>query len=210
MSFAKYAALIFTFFGLLFAGSCSKQSPVSKHANEDTSSLVIIKSSEPENNHSEDTNYEHRQLGAHVHGAASMNLALENGQLNIAMSIPGMDAVGFEHAAASSEDQAKLNEVLNYLQKPAVIFVTPIDAECQLIKGEISTALLNKEDKSNSHADVDVSYQWQCKNSSALKFLEVKLFSHLSHLQKIKASWISTDRQGAAELTPAVTLLILE
>lgn len=213
MNISKYLILTLTLTGLSLAASCSKQSSVSNVIDDNVSSLVIIKSAEPESENEEKSspdNSGHRQLGVHVHGAASMNVTVERDQLNITMSIPGMDAVGFEHAAVSDEDQKKLNETLNYLRKPNTIFVTPADAQCQLIKGKVATALLNKEAKANSHADVDISYEWQCKNSSSLNNISVKLFTRFPHLQKVKASWITQDKQGAAELTSADTLLKLE
>jgi len=216
--------LAYVLVGVVFITSCSKQVPAFNPSNENTSALVIVKSAEPEveteaenssseNSVSENSSHEkieHRQLGAHVHGAASMNVTLEHDQLTTAMSIPGMDAVGFEHAATSVEEETTLNSALSYLQQPNAIFVIPDDAKCQLLKGEVVTALLNKEATENSHADVDISYQWQCKNAPALKNIDVKLFAKFTHLQKIKASWIADEKQGATDLSPAETLLILK
>lgn len=196
--------------------ACEKQTTpeaasniTSEKISKDTSALVIVKAAgleeheehgEHEAHHDEKTP-EHRELGAHVHGAASMNLVLENSLLNITMSIPGMDAVGFEHPAVSADEQAILQKALAHLQNPDALFLLSKNADCHLLNGMVETALLNKEAKPGVHADVDISYQWQCKNPDDLKQVSVQLFAHLSHLQKIQANWISQSNQSAVELT---------
>ena len=176
------------------------------------SSLVTVKLPEVEHEHKEhdDDKSAHREVGAHVHGAASMSVVLENTQLNITMSIPGMDAVGFEHPATSADEQAALNQTLRYLQNPDALFPLPKSAECQLVNGVVETALLDKTASVGAHADMDIDYQWTCKHPEYLKQLSVQLFSFILHLQKIQASWISQNKQGAAELTKENTELSFE
>lgn len=192
--------------------ACSKSSePV--NIVEKQSSIVTIKTPEDEDDH-KDHNGEnetaHRDLGAHVHGAASMNIVFENTQLNITMSIPGMDAVGFEHPATSADEQAALNQTLRHLQNPDALFFMPKSAECQLVNGVVETALLDNKASVGTHADMDIDYQWTCKHPEYLKQLSVQLFSYMVHLEKIQARWISQNKQGAAELTKEHAVLSIE
>lgn len=222
-----YIKIFSGFFCALLLAACEKQPasvPVAKDASvsnsavatKDIAGLVVIKMAEPESEHEDHDGHhdekapEHRELGAHVHGAASMNLVFENSLLNITMSIPGMDAVGFEHPAASADEQAILQQALQYLQNPDVLFLLSQRADCHLMNGTVETALLNKEVKSGAHADVDISYQWQCKKPDELKQVSVQLFTHFAHLQKIQASWVSPTKQGAIELTKEKAVLVIE
>jgi len=204
--------------------ACEKQTakvaiPQDTTDQKDTSSLVVIKMAEPEDDHEEheehethhdEKNSEHRELGAHVHGAASMNLVLENSLLSISMSIPGMGAVGFEHPAVSADEQAILQKALTQLQYPDGLFLLSKNADCHLLNGTVETALLNKESKPGAHADVDISYQWQCKKPENLTQISVQMFTHFVHLQKIQASWVSPTKQGAVELTKENATLVIE
>lgn len=201
---------------LMLLAACEKQAApevaskvASKNTATDTSALVVIKAAEPEEEPVNEDKSAHRELGEHVHGAATMNLVLENALLDITMNIPGMDAVGFEHPAVSADEQATLQQALQHLQNPDAIFLLSNKAGCQLMHGTVETALLNKEAKPGAHADVDISYQWRCKNPDDLKSISVQLFTHFSHLEKIQASWISQSKQSAVELTKENAVLEL-
>lgn len=176
------------------------------------SSLVTVKIPEVEHEHKEydDGKSAHREVGAHMHGTASMRVVLENTQLNISMSISGMDAVGFEHAATNADEQAALNQTLLRLQNPDALFPLPKSAECQLVNGVVETAFFDGNARLGAHADFDMDYIWACKHPEYLKQLSVQLFSYIVYLQKIQASWISQNKQGAAELTKENALLSIE
>ena len=57
-----------------------------------------------------------RQYGAHVHGVASGNLAIDGADLRLELEIPGFNLVGFEHAPRSEEQQAALDNALAFLR----------------------------------------------------------------------------------------------
>ena len=42
---------------------------------------------------------DHRELGPHVHGHGTLNIAIEDKRVSMELEVPGMDIVGFEHAA---------------------------------------------------------------------------------------------------------------
>ena len=46
---------------------------------------------------------EHRELGAHEHGHGTLNIALEGSRLTMELEAPGVDIVGFEHAASTKD-----------------------------------------------------------------------------------------------------------
>lgn len=216
------------FFSMLLLTACEKPTAPYSHSadtaskdaagatvSKDVASLVVIKAAaadaEDEHaHHGEEGKSAHRQLGAHVHGAAAMNLVLEQSQLSISMNIPGMDAVGFEHPAVSAEEQATLQKALTQLQNPDALFVLSKNAECQLNNGTVETGLLNKEAKPGAHANVDISYQWQCKFPEQLKNVAVNLFGQFEHLQKIRASWVSPNKQSEIELSKESAVITLE
>lgn len=75
---------------------------------------------------------EKRELGAHEHGHGELNIAIEGQALAIELHVPGADIVGFEHAATSAEDKAKIEKAKGILSKPLDLFVLPEAAGCTL------------------------------------------------------------------------------
>jgi ABC-type nickel/cobalt efflux system permease component RcnA len=74
----------------------------------------------------------HRELGAHVHGHGTLNIAIEDKNLSMELEAPGMDVVGFEHAASNDEQKAKVEAAKALLQKPLGLFVLPAAAGCSV------------------------------------------------------------------------------
>ena len=62
---------------------------------------------------------EHASLDAHEHGSASLNIALEGNSLELELDSPAMNLLGFEHAAHSTADRAKLASVKRLLESLA-------------------------------------------------------------------------------------------
>lgn len=80
---------------------------------------------------------ERRELDAHVHGHASLLIAIENGQIAMELEAPGMDIVGFEHAASSEADKALIDQAIHDLEDPIKLFQIPQAAGCSLSSAQI-------------------------------------------------------------------------
>ena len=57
-----------------------------------------------------------RQHAPHVHGVATGNLSIDNGDLRIELEIPGVNLIGFEHEPRTDEQQAALDGALGFLR----------------------------------------------------------------------------------------------
>jgi hypothetical protein len=77
-----------------------------------------------------------RQHGVHVHGEAVGNLALDGGQLQIELTIPGANLVGFEHPPRTNEQRASIDQVLPLLESGDWLR-TDARAECQSAQFEV-------------------------------------------------------------------------
>lgn len=91
---------------------------------------------------------ETRELGAHEHGHSALNIALEGSRVAMTFEAPGADIVGFEHAAKTAEDRAKLDAGIADLSKPLSLFVLPAAAGCTVIEAR---AELVADDHSDAH-----------------------------------------------------------
>lgn len=66
-----------------------------------------------------------RQHDVHVHGSATGNLAIDGQQLRLELEIPGINLVGFEHQPATEEQQARLDETLEFLRAAGWLAADP-------------------------------------------------------------------------------------
>lgn len=85
-----------------------------------------------------------RQLDAHEHGVSTAEIAVEGGTLVIDLFSPGMDIVGFEHAAESDADRHAVAAAVRQLSRPDEIVTLPEEAGCRL--SEVLARLETGED----------------------------------------------------------------
>lgn len=77
---------------------------------------------------------------AHEHGHASLNVAVEEAGVEMELTAPGADIVGFEHQPGSDADRDAITNAVATLQKGLFTFAT--GAGCELEATGIYSALL--------------------------------------------------------------------
>ncbi|WP_422025932.1 zinc uptake protein ZrgA [Roseovarius sp.] len=75
---------------------------------------------------------ETRGMGAHVHGVSTVEIAVEDGVLELDLRAPGMDIVGFEHEATSPGDKDAVEDAIRVFLSPEDIVTLPEGAGCRL------------------------------------------------------------------------------
>lgn len=92
---------------------------------------------------------EHRELGAHVHGTATLDVAVEGTTVSMILEAPGADIVGFEHPATSDDDRAAIEAATTTLGDPLALFAPPEAAGCTASSAEVHLVA------EGDHADED-------------------------------------------------------
>lgn len=164
---------------------------------------------------------EHGSLDKHEHGVASLNVALDGNTLEIQLESPAMNIVGFEHAASSAADQAKVAAVRQQLQQPQALFALPIEARCALKEHELLGALFaahadehdehgaDEQDEEQGHSDISAHYQFDCATPAALQTLELgSFFGSFPGTEKLDVQLIGPSGQQGVQLKPGNTRLI--
>lgn len=80
---------------------------------------------------------QHRELGAHVHGHGTLNIAIEDKRVALELEVAGMDVVGFEHAASTPEQKAAVDKAKGLLEKPLDVFALPAAAGCSAAEAKV-------------------------------------------------------------------------
>lgn len=166
---------------------------------------------------------EHGSLSAHEHGVGRLNAALDGQTLELELESPAMNLVGFEHAATTDADKAKVTAVRAQLEKPLVLFNLPKAAGCVVATQELESPLFgdkpdaddhDEEDAKDGHehhhdhSEIHAHYQFSCSAPGALKTLDLaNIFNTFPATQKIQVQLISPSGQQGVEVTAKAAAL---
>ncbi|KNH21323.1 zinc-binding protein [Pseudomonas syringae] len=166
---------------------------------------------------------EHGSLSAHEHGVSRLNAALDGQTLELELESPAMNLVGFEHAATTDADKAKVAAARAQLEKPLVLFNLPKAAGCVVATQELESPLFgdkpdaddhDEEDANDGHehhqdhSEIHAHYQFSCSAPGALKTLDLaNIFNTFPATQKIQVQLISPSGQQGVEVTAKAAAL---
>ena len=163
--------------------------------------------------HGHDHDHHHDSLGAHEHGVASLNAALDGNLLELQLESPAMNLVGFEHAAKSDADKAKVAAAKRELEQPITLFALD-SGDCKATEVELQSPLFgdadhghdhdHDHDHEGEHSDIRAHYRFECTKANELKQLDLaELFKRFPATEKIQVQLIGPNGQQGVELTPA-------
>jgi len=168
----------------------------------------------------------------HENGAAQLHLAVEKSEVEIELTLPGDDAVGFEHAAESAEDRRAVDAAMKTLRDGAALFLFPAAAGCKLEKTEVNLLTGSKEhegehekehgkdhvhekaekhehehEHESGHTAFRAHYHFHCDAPAQARSVDLRVFTAFPTLREVRALTLSAAGQGAMELTPRATSL---
>ena len=167
-----------------------------------------------EHDHAHD-HAEHGSLDAHEHGAAQLNVVLDGKVLELQLESPAMNLVGFEHAAKSDADKAKVAAARSQLEQPQPLFGLNA-GDCKISNQELESPLFadhadthkhehdHEKSHDSEHSDIHAHYTLDCQKPEELKQLNLgELFKRFPATEKIQVQLIGPNGQQGLELTPA-------
>lgn len=174
--------------------------------------LPLVAAQAHEHGHDHDHEHSHDNLGAHEHGVASLNAALDGNLLELQLESPAMNLVGFEHAAKSDADKAKVAAAKRELEQPVMLFALD-SGDCKATAVELESPLFGDHDHDHDHdhhahegehSDIHAHYRFECAKANELKQLDLaELFKRFPATEKIQVQLIGPNGQQGVELTPA-------
>jgi hypothetical protein len=157
------------------------------------------------------------ELGAHVHGVATLQVAVDKKTMTLDFSGPLDNLIGFEHAPRNAKQKAAVKNMADNLNKAEQFFIPTADAQCTLQSVKLESLVLEpktppekKSDKKEQsrqhqeergHADIDGEFVFTCKQIGKLHDLEVKLFDAYPNLHQLKVEVATLKKQSSANLT---------
>jgi hypothetical protein len=159
----------------------------------------------------------HSSHGAHVHGEATLTMALEGSDVEISLESPAANIIGFEYKA-STEEEKRIEAQAARALKSATMF-SFAGASCELEKVVVVLPGAEHEghdahhdehhsehhnehkDRHAEHSEVTANYHYHCENLNKLQQVATGLFKQFPKLEKVDAMWVSASGQGAEELS---------
>lgn len=135
---------------------------------------------------------------SHTHGEAQAQMSLNEGSLNLELTLPMEILVGFERAPRSENEKQRWNQALTDLSQTDALWRMPASAAC---KAQAPKTTLPSWGKSE-HTDVVITYLWQCERPQALDQLQTQLFERFKRLRRIEFVHVTAKGQGMTKLTP--------
>ena len=177
--------------------------------------------------------------GAHVHGVATLTLALENDSLEIHFESPAANLLGFEYKAKSVDEKKKVMKAEAILVSVKQLFMfegAACDPEVTTV--DVSGVMAKKRDKHDehdhekhghenhhhgghdehhhdehghgeSHSEIVANYQLKCTNTKKLKSVSTTLLDQFPGIEEIQTMWVTESSQGAGRLKAKKNSIIL-
>lgn len=145
------------------------------------------------------------ELGAHVHGVATLQVAVDEKTMTLNFSSPLDSLLGFEHVARNAQQRAAVKNMADRLNRAEQLFIPTAEAKCALQSVKLDSQALEAKpsrDKEGGHADLDGEFVFTCKQIDKLHDLDVLLFGAFPHLRQLKVEVATLKKQTAATLTP--------
>ncbi|MGB5909410.1 MAG: DUF2796 domain-containing protein [Stenotrophomonas maltophilia] len=146
-----------------------------------------------------------RQLGAHVHGQATVDLALDQQTLEFALQAPGIGILDFERPPANATEQAALSHATALLKGGSWVTL-PTAANCRLASSDaraegFDATVAVPTAGQHRHAGFSANLQYHCANPAALRALVMRLPTLFPGLHEVIVNTATDGGQGRTVLT---------
>lgn len=149
--------------------------------------------------------------GAHEHGHARLQIALENNRIDLIFTSPAYNLAGFEHEARTDEERNRLTEIKQWLKTTPL--ANTATASCHVSAATVRLGGDDTEDdhghahdhdpENVTHREYEVSQQLTCEDLGGSMELTSALTGEFGNLEELAVEWVSETGQGSARLTSA-------
>lgn len=144
--------------------------------------------------------HDHDNHAAHVHGTATLEVAVDGGILSVRLESPLANLLGFEHAPKTPQERAAAKALLAGLKQGDKLFTPTPAAGCKLAEARVESAALEGK-SADGHGDVDAEYRFTCAQPARLTGLDAALFNAYPGLSRIDAAVVTGKGQRAFRLS---------
>ncbi len=164
------------------------------------------------------------QQSAHVHGFASINLAIDDEELEIEFVSPAESIVGFEYEPSNAAERKAVADAIALLRDPAKLFVLPASAGCELNEVEAEQHAEDEHgehdehddehahedsDAGESHSEFHAHYHFECKNT-AIETIDLRLFETWPRIAEVRVQALTPRGQTGGNIDASDPVIRLQ
>lgn len=147
--------------------------------------------------------------GAHEHGHAQLQLAIDGSQVELFLLSPAVNLAGFEHAPRTPEQRRTMDELAAWSRQTPL--VNTRTGTCSVQSHSLHASWSGHQEDHNhqhaddqehaGHADLEISQTLTCPDLDGADTLVTPLTTHFTRMEKLDVQWVGPAGQGAAQLT---------
>ena len=152
--------------------------------------------------------------GAHEHGIATLDIAVEGRQIVVQFESPLDNLVGFERAPRTDPERQRADTAVARLKDGERLFQFDPAAGCKLARVRIDSPALGLGSPSAAapapagHADLFASWEFNCADAAKATHLDVGLFG-FDRLERVQVQMVLPKTQARRELKRPQNRLLL-
>jgi hypothetical protein len=150
---------------------------------------------------------------AHDHGVARLDVAVEPGRVVLELDTPLDNLLGFERAPRTDAERDKAKAVIARLRDAGTLFRIDSQAGCTPGKVQLNAPVLGEGQPEpgakEGHADLEGSFEFNCKAGNKAGFVEVGLFEAFPGLKRIELQVVTPKGQLKATLQRPASRVVL-
>lgn len=175
--------------------------------------------------------HEHREHGAHVHGAAQIGIAFDSTNGEVDVKAASDSIIGFEHSAVTESDQKKQQMALEKFEKTiAEMIQFHSSLKCQWSKKQLEVTSLTAKDETDSkvhsqqkpqarvikakhkgeHSEVNGRFIVICQKSPVGTQITFNIQKYFPQLKDVDVQFLGGDVQKSIEANKVGTQLLLQ
>jgi hypothetical protein len=173
--------------------------------------------------------------GAHVHGLAVLEIAIDSETVQVNLITPLHNLVGFEHAPGNEKQRQAVKSMASKLRQAGNLFILAPAAQCRSTAVRLESSVLSPDllmavppvgksadtnaggpgdasrtELNGAHGELEAVWQFQCSNPQALQGMDVKLFEAFQGLQRLDVRTAGPKGQASATLSPLSTRISIQ
>lgn len=149
--------------------------------------------------------------GAHQHGHAELQLAIDGNQIDLIFTSPAYNLLGFEHRARTEEEKARVTQTTNWLGETPL--VNTAEAGCMVMNAVVHHQAdgddhghahdhddKDEDESSSRHSDLEVTQTLSCSGLNPSEELSTPLTERFPEIEHLGVEWVWSGGQGSGRL----------
>ena len=151
--------------------------------------------------------------GAHEHGVARLDVAVDARRVSILLDTPLENIVGFEREPKTDAEREKVAAMVARLRAAQQLFRIDPGAGCTLARVDLQAPTLQlgraAAPAKEGHADLEATIEFACTNGARAGFIEVALFDNFPALTRLDLQVATPKGQLKATLRKPASRVML-